>query len=198
MVVDLEKDLNSVRRSRIEKAQRFMKDRKGYLRDMVAAINGVIRKANREGLIPCVRLNGSSDIAFEGVACERDGVPFKNLFEAFPQVQFVDYTKNAARLKRKLPPNYSLTLSYSGTNERQCREALALGGNVAIIFDALPERFWGFNVINGDAHDLRHLDPKGVIVGLLPKGRKAKSDLTSSFIIRGAQGASNLSHLRAA
>lgn len=183
MVADLEKDLNSVRRSRIQKAQRFMKDRKAYMRDVVASVKGVIRQAHKLGLLPCVRMNGSSDIAWEGVACELDGVPFKNIFEAFPQVQFIDYTKNHLRLKRLLPANYQLTLSYSGKNEKQCRDALAKGFNVAVIFDALPATYWGAEVIDGDKHDLRHLDPKGVIVGLLPKGSKAKND-NGAFVIR--------------
>jgi hypothetical protein len=186
MVLDLENDLNSVRRSRIQKAQRFMKDRKAYMRDVVCAIKGVIRQAHREGLLPCIRLNGSTDIAYEGIACEMDGVPYRNLFEAFPGVQFVDYTKNHLRLKRALPANYHLTLSFSGRNEKQCRAALAAGYNVAVVFDALPAQHWGHTVIDGDLHDLRHLDPRGaqgVIVGLVPKGSKAKND-NSAFIVR--------------
>jgi hypothetical protein len=183
MVADLENDLNSVRKSRLQKSQRFMKERKTYMRDVVKSIELVIRQAHAKGLLPCIRLNGSSDIAWEGVACERAGVPYKNLFDAFPGVQFVDYTKNAARLKRALPANYSLTLSYSGENEAQCREALANGHNVAVVFDALPATYWGFEVIDGDLHDLRHLDPRGVIVGLVPKGAKAKKSM-DGFVIR--------------
>jgi hypothetical protein len=183
MVADLEKDMNSVRRSRIQKAMRFMKDRKAYMRDVVRAIDLITRQAHKKGLLPCVRLNGSSDIAWEGVACERDGVPHKNLFEAFPGVQFVDYTKNAARLKRVLPANYCLTLSYSGENAAQCQDALAAGHNVAVVFDTLPATYWGFDVIDGDLHDLRHLDPRGVIVGLVPKGAKAKKS-QDGFVIR--------------
>lgn len=183
MVADLEKDLNSVRKSRLQKSQRFMKDRKNYMRDVVKSIELVIRQSHAKGLLPCIRLNGSSDIAWEGVACERAGVPYRNLFDAFPGVQFVDYTKNAARLKRALPANYSLTLSYSGENEAQCREALAAGHNVAVVFDALPATYWGFEVIDGDLHDLRHLDPRGVIVGLVPKGAKAKKSM-DGFVIR--------------
>ena len=38
MVADLEKDMNSVRRSRIQKAQLFMKERKAYMVDVVKAI----------------------------------------------------------------------------------------------------------------------------------------------------------------
>jgi hypothetical protein len=58
-------------------------------------------------------------------------------------------------------------------------------GNAAVVFQTLPDTFLGLQVINGDEHDLRHLDPKGVIVGLLPKGRKAKRD-TSGFVVRAA------------
>ena len=39
----------------------------------------------------------------------------------------------------------------------------------------LPKKWLGRKVINGDKHDLRHLDPKKVVVGLIAKG-KAKKD----------------------
>ena len=176
---------NNTRKSRIEKAKRFMTDRKAYMRDVVKSIKQVITQAHKEGLIPCIRLNGSSDIAWEGIACEIDGIPYRNLMEGFPGVQFVDYTKNHMRLKRKLPANYHLTLSRHETNEALALEAISNGHNVAIVFDSLPESYKGFTVIDGDKHDLRHLDPQGVIVGLSPKGRLAKKD-TSGFVVRNA------------
>lgn len=178
-----ESDLNSVRKSRIEKATRFMQDRKAYMRDVVKSVEQLIKKAHKAGMLPAIRLNGSTDISWEGVAVERDGVPYKNIMLAFPGVQFIDYTKNAKRLFRDLPENYHLTLSYTGENLDECSKALQAGKNVAVIFDALPESWAGYEVIDGDLHDLRHLDPKGVIVGLLPKGRKAKKDM-SPFIVR--------------
>lgn len=184
-MVSHELALNSVRKSRLEKSRRFMTERAAYMRDVVKACETVIRQAHKAGLLPAIRLNGSSDIAWEGVACEREGVTYRNLMEAFPQVQFIDYTKNAMRLRRKLPANYHLTLSYTGENADACRDALARGFNVAVIFDSLPESFFGAPVINGDSHDLRHLDGKGVIVGLLPKGAKAKKD-ESGFVVRQA------------
>jgi hypothetical protein len=53
---------------------------------------------------------------------------------------------------------------------------------MAVVFrDKLPKTFRGLRVINGDADDLRFLDPKGVVVGLKAKG-KAKRD-TSGFVI---------------
>jgi hypothetical protein len=52
-----------------------------------------------------------------------------------------------------------------------------------VFHGGLPASFAGFPVIDGDKHDLRHLDAKGgFIVGLSPKGRKAKRD-TSGFVV---------------
>jgi len=57
------------------------------------------------------------------------------------------------------------------------------GVNAAVVFrDKLPETFKGLPVVDGDKDDLRFLDPKGVIVGLIAKGKKAKAD-TSGFVI---------------
>lgn len=183
-MVSHELQLNSVRKSRIEKSKRFMTDRKAYMADVVKAAEKVIRDAHKAGLLPAIRLNGSSDIAWEGVAVIRDGVTYRNMMEAFPEAIFIDYTKSAARLRRKLPANYHLTLSYTGENEKECRDALAAGFCVAVVFGgAFPETFLGAPVIDGDAHDLRHMDPAGSIVGLKPKGAKAKKD-QSGFVVR--------------
>ena len=183
-MVAKDSDLNSVRASRIEKAQRFMRDRKAYMRDVVKSIELAIKKADKLGFKLCVRMNGSSDIAWEGIACERDGVTYRNLMQAFPAIQFVDYTKIASRLTRKLPANYNLTLSRTESNDRDVVKIVSSGlGNAAIVFETLPTSWQGLPVIDGDQHDLRHLDPRGVIVGLTPKGSKAKRD-TSGFVIR--------------
>jgi hypothetical protein len=179
MVHDLEHDTNATRASRIAKTRAFMHDRRAYLRAMHREITKLARKAHRQGRKLCVRLNGSSDIAWEAIRL--DG---KSLFEWFPTVQFVDYTKNARRFARPLPPNYRLTFSRSETNESFCVPLLVQGVNVAIVFaGAKPERWNGFVVIDGDAHDLRHLDPNGVVVGLSPKGSRAKKD-ASGFVVR--------------
>ena len=62
--------------------------------------------------------------------------------------------------------------------------ALSLGFNVAVVFgQGLPDKYLGHDVIDGTLHDLRHLDPSPVIVGLDPKGSKAKND-QSGFVIR--------------
>jgi hypothetical protein len=178
---------NSVRQSRTDKARRFMHDRAGYMRDVVRSIELAQRKARKARRKLAVRLNGSTDIAWEGIACERNGHRYFNVMSAFPELQFVDYTKNPKRFEKPLPPNYDLTFSRSETNESDCLKVLASGRNVAIVFgDPEQPNMWnGFRVIDGDQHDLRHLDPKGVVVGLTPKGAKAKRD-RSGFVLRTA------------
>jgi hypothetical protein len=192
-------DINSVRKSRIQKAQRFMKDRAAYLLDVIRSIDNAIAKAGKVDLMLCLRMNGASDIAFEGIrfTIERNakgkavkvtlgGTDAKSIFDHYPAIPFVDYTKNPKRFDRQLPSNYHLTFSRSETNESTALELLARGVNVAIVFETVPTTWKGFNVIDGDKHDLRQLDPRGAIgtvIGLLPKGRKAKRD-TSGFVIR--------------
>jgi len=174
----------TVRESRQRKAVYFMRNRDEYMQEFAYHVEKLISKAVELGLKPAVRPNGSSDIPYEGVSVTVNGKRFKNIFEAFPETPFLDYTKNPNRFKRALPPNYHLTFSLSETNEAQARELLAQGVNVAAVFgNGLPETYLGHPVINGDAHDLRFLDPKGVIVGLSPKGNKAKKD-TSGFVLR--------------
>lgn len=170
--------LNSVRQSRIDKAWRFMNDRPAYLRDMVKATESFLRKALSLQLQPCARPDGSTDIGWERIPVVRNGITYPNIMSAFPEIQFTDYTKNPHRMGRTLPPNYHLTFSASESNLDQCRQFLRAGKNVAMVFHSMPTTWEGFPVINGDLHDLRHLDPKGVVVGLTPKGRKAKANNT--------------------
>src|SRR6516164_7859589 len=147
-MVSHDAQINSTRQSRLDKTRRFMRDRKAYLADIVRQIERQQRIAARRGMKLCVRLNGSSDIAWEGIRvnivrsgvvrptmgwegsrCDStdgkgsvcsDAVNGKTLFDLFPEVNFVDYTKIVSRFNRKLPANYHLTLSRSETNEGEC------------------------------------------------------------------------------
>ena len=196
-IVANDADINATRASRIAKARRFMRERKAYMVDVVRSIElleqriAKARKRARNGrftrkLKLCVRLNGSTDVPWEGVACVRDGVTYRNIMSAFPHLVFVDYTKIASRLTRTLPANYHLTLSRHEDNEAAVLDAVRAGHNAAVVFaGGLPTTWHGLRVIDGDAHDLRHLDPRGVIVGLSPKGRKAQHD-TTGFVVRHA------------
>jgi hypothetical protein len=211
IVADLEHGTNNTRDSRKAKARAFMHDRNGYLNEMVYALANQVMAAYKLDLTLCVRPNGATDLAFEKygitlaprtirkieqmlirinaapemVARVRTMCAIRpTLHELFYFVQFIDYTKNPSRFKNP-PSNLHLTFSRAENNWSLCELLLNAGYNVAAVFaGGLPEQYKGFPVINGDLHDLRHLDPRGgVIVGLTPKGRKAKAD-KSGFIIR--------------
>ena len=181
MVKDLEKGINSVRASRIAKAQWFMSDRQAFMREMAHHVKLLSRKAERENKKLAIRPNGSTDISFEYIK----GYNGQTLPEQFPEIQFIDYTKNMKRiLNPNRPSNYHLTFSLSEVNMHEAIHVLANRKNVAVVFGhGLPDSYLGHRVIDGTEHDLRHLDPSPVIVGLDPKGAKAKSD-TSGFVVR--------------
>ena len=181
MVSDLENGTNAVRESRIAKSQFFMNERQAFMAEMTDHVRAMIRKADRENKNLAVRPNGSTDIAFERIPTD-NGQP---LPIRFPEIQFVDYTKSVRRvLDANRPTNYHLTFSLSETNKAEAEQVLAAGFNVAVVFGAgQPATFMGHRVIDGTEHDLRHLDPQPVIVGLDPKGKKAKAD-TSGFVVR--------------
>jgi hypothetical protein len=174
---------NSVQQARINKTKRFFEDRENFLLDLAFSIHALIRRAKREGKTPLVRLNGTSDIAFENI-------PFlghANIFECFPDVTFYDYTKHPAR--KNIPANYDLTFSYSGVasfapivRKASANDKLA---RIAVVFDKvanIPAQFLGRAVVGGDNSDVRHLDARNSIVALYAKG-KAKKD-TSGFVVR--------------
>ena len=175
---------DKIQQARINKTRWLFDDRAGFMRALVWSIEALIRKAEREGMIPVVRLNGTSDLPFEKFKCERDGVEYRNPMKAFPEIQFYDYTKIAQRAIKwaegSMPANYHLTFSASEDNDSACRMVSMAGGNVAVVFDQIPADWYGRKVVNGDETDLRFLDPAGVVVGLKAKG-DAKHD-NSGFV----------------
>lgn len=171
--------MNSVQKARIRKTEWFFEDRQSFMQQLVVDIDKLFFKAKRMGLTPLVRLNGTSDIRWESIPING----YKNIFEAFPDVQFYDYTKDANR--RDLPANYDLTFSYSGVEGFQpfVAKALKKQMRIAVVFrkeQDIPTTFMGIPVVSGDNSDVRHLDDK-VIVGLYAKG-KAKLD-TTGFVV---------------
>jgi hypothetical protein len=177
---------NAARKSRAAKARLFMHDRAEFFGEMIQGIRRAKRQAARQGLKLCVRLNGATDIAWESVKIKGSHDSVVAMFE---DVQFVDYTKSVKRAlahaRGEFPANYHLTFSRSETNEADCHEVLAAGGNVAVVFaGAFPQTYLGRPVVDGDAHDLRHLEGKqGLVIALSPKGPKAKAD-KSGFVVR--------------
>ena len=169
----------AIQEARIRKTKWIFEDRESFMAQLVKDIQAAIRKADREQMIPVFRLNGTSDIRWETVPV----AGFRNIMSMFPNVQFYDYTKLTNR--KNIPSNYHLTFSRSESNDAYVTTMMNRGFNVAIVFDVLPETYNGVKVIDGTETDLRFLDDKNVIVGLIAKG-KAKKDNSGFTILRKA------------
>jgi hypothetical protein len=140
------------------------------LQQLTKEIESGIKWAKKRDLIPTFRLNGTSDIRWE----------LHGIIQKFNDIQFYDYTKLYNR--KNLPSNYHLTFSRAESNQEQTQNAVLNGLNIAAVFlNKLPKKYLGLNVINGDNHDLRFLDPQRSCIGLIAKG-KAKHD-QSGFVI---------------
>jgi hypothetical protein len=164
---------NMIQKARIRKTVAFFFDREQFMKDLYQDIVKAKKFADKQGLIPVFRLNGTSDLSWEKYTV---GTTDMNLFQLFPTVQFYDYTKVLGR-KVSQYPNYHLTFSKADGNDADVAEALMQGMSVVAVYDEIPA-----GVPSADETDLRFLDPKGVMLGLKAKGR-AKKDY-SGFVIR--------------
>lgn len=175
---------DSVRRARQVRTNLLFERREEFLTMLRADIKAVIRKARRLGKIPAVRLNGGSDLDWGEIYAE------------FPTVQFWEYTKRPdLALKLNKLPNVQATYSHNEyTTNRIMGAMLANEINIAMVFDLwsriggdLPAQVGSVPVIDGDIHDLRFLDPKGVIVGLRLKSiTKPGEKVNLQFVQKGA------------
>lgn len=175
---------NSVQQSRISKAQWFFSERDSFMAQLVKDISKLATKADNAGMVPLVRLNGTSDIRWESIPVTIEGVTYANVMAAFPGIQFYDYTKLSNR--KNVPSNYDLTFSYSGMPgyQKYVAQAISEGMRIAVVFrnrDGIPASFMGLECVDGDDSDIRHIDPQGVVVALYAKGN-AKTDL-SGFVV---------------
>ena len=157
---------NVIQKARIRKTVMYFEQRDLFLASLEADIRKAIKFAERKGLTPVFRLNGTSDLSVEKWG----------IIEKFPTVQFYDYTKVLGRKIAHLP-NYHLTFSKADGNDADVLKALKQGLSVVAVYDQIPE-----GVPSADETDLRFLDPKGIMLGLKAKGR-AKKDYTG-FVIR--------------
>ena len=167
---------SNVSNARIKKTDYFFENKQEFL----TTLSNELRKANNKP--SAVRLNGTSDLDFIELLKLKLGV---DVFTEMPNLKFYDYTKNIKRALKYLGTDYHLTFSRSETNDYECLEYLRAGGQVAVVFDKLPDTWHGFKVIDGDDDDLRYLDMGGVVIGLKAKG-KAKHD-TSGFVVKTIQ-----------
>lgn len=157
----------------------FLENQDLFMKKLRAELTLLEADALQDGFTPAVRLNGSSDLAWERL--------YPELFAEFSTMQFYDYTKLYARVLAFLdctfPANYHLTFSVDAHTTSKAIDLVRRGGTVAAVYwPSIPESWWDCPVIDGDKHDARFLDPTGVVVALRAKGL-ARVDL-SGFTIR--------------
>lgn len=166
---------NEQQAARIRRTARLVLDPDAFASDLLKEVAAHARRAGRLGLTPALRLNGTSDVPYHRTMPE--------LVAAIREqgVRLYDYTKRP--IPDAVDHGIDVTYSYPGGSGAAARRFLEGGGRVAVVFDVdarkggpLPSEWlapWGgtYPVIDGDAHDLRFLDPSGVVVGLRAKGR---------------------------
>jgi hypothetical protein len=167
---------SNVQEARIAKSKYLIEEKNSFIAQLKKELIAAEKKAKKLGMKIAVRLNVLSDL------------PWYNMIQMseYPNIQFYDYTPNVSRmiqfLRGELPENYHLTFSRKENNQSKVELIASMGGNIAAVFDKLPDTYLGKKVIDGDETDLRFMDDKNVIVGLKAKG-KGKKD-TSGFVIK--------------
>ena len=157
--------------ARDRRTKLFFEARETFMKMMTVDIYHAQIKAKARGMTLVVRPNGTSDIAWEKIRTPTH----RNIFEEFPSVQFMDYTKIP---NRQPPKNYHLTFSLDNVNESDARAWLSTGGNITAIYEgALPNEMFGYLTLDGDETDLRFLDLSPRVVALRRKATRLPSHL---------------------
>ena len=183
--------MDCIQEARLKRSLYFNLHKEDFMLELYIRIQGLIKKADNLNLIPCVRLNGTSDLRFENLKFNYNGKK-RTLIQIFKTVQFYDYTKFPLDTGRwdNLPPNYDLTFSLAENNQAQALELLQAGKRIAAVYrNKLPkyqsfklgDHIYKYPVLDADNSDLRFKDPGSYICGLKAKGR-AKKD-TSGFVL---------------
>lgn len=189
-----------VQRARILRTKLYFADREAFMEQLYFEIVQVVKWASKRELNCAIRLNATSDIPWHRVPLEVDNIKYNSIIEAFPEVQFYDYTKVAKRmLTEELPRNYHLTFSLSENNIDAAYQVAKAGKQVAMVFRDKASVKWIIQnnngkytfsvpgsapltvpIVDGEKNDLRFRDPAGCIVALSAKGR-ARDD-RSGFV----------------
>ena len=167
---------NQQQAARIRRTARMVIDRDAFIADLLREVRAHARRAERLGLRPALRLNGTSDIPWH----RTDPEMIATIREM--GVTLYDYTKRPK--PDAADHGIDITYSHPGGDGIATLRYLQAGYRVAVVFDtpkgdALPATWappvsagaYAFPVVDGDAHDLRFLDKPGVVVGLRAKGQ---------------------------
>lgn len=179
--------MKNVQAGRKRKTDFYHANPQDFLSELVKDISTLKRRARKAGLIPVVRLNGTSDINWSHLRYDSGKFEGFNVFELFSDTQFYDYTKDKEKMLSNNYPNYHLSFSFSGENMNDCQEMIDRGENVVYVYSKdswindMVEKGLPSQYVNGDLHDLRFLDGKGKMVLLKAKGKARKHK--NSFIL---------------
>lgn len=170
----------NVQLARLRKTRYLYSNRKEFIALLHKDTGKLVKYAVKRNMTPVVRLNGTSDIPWHREA-------FGSIPQEWPLVQFYGYTKRKD-IFRDQPANSHTTFSLAEDNLATTLQMLDEGINAAVVFDTLPDTWYGHRVVDGDKHDLTFKHgpdflmgaPQGVVLGLKAKG-KARKD-TSGFV----------------
>lgn len=178
--MDVLSGANRINKARIKRTLLFWYNRTLFVRIMLHEIAAAKRYAERRGIPESNRINCVSDLS---PLLFRDDNG-RHILDLLLNTMFYDYTKVISSINiAKRYDNYDLTFSFDGYNWDECETALKNGVRVAVVFaKKLPKTFHGYKVIDGDAYDMRYLDPHDVIVGL-----KYKSVYNDFKVINGVR-----------
>ena len=157
---------SSITYGRARRTWRLLADPEKAVQEIAHEAQLLAGRAQKAGLKAVVRVNGLSDLP---------GLADRIAALVGESVQFVDYSKIQNR-NLFSPGNRvfrSFSVSENRGSEQFAESVLAAGGSVSAVFQGewIPGSTWhGFPTINGDAHDLRFLDPPGTVAWLSAKG----------------------------
>lgn len=196
--IGLDQDnLNPVQIARLKRSAYFHTRRSEFWTMLIRDIDRLIRKAKKLGLMPAVRLNGTTDVKWESTPVVIDNVKIAdNIMQLYPDVIYYDYTAwpYAKRPNETLPNNYHLTFSRKENNDSQIADNISHGRNVTVVVDipsrdkstAIPTTWREIPTFDADKSDFRPNDPIGRILILRYKSAKASSltdALASGFVV---------------
>ncbi len=153
-----------IKEARALKTRFLAADPSAFVTLMVHEIDVAVKK---HGTV-AVRLNTFSDITWETIC--------PDLFTRWgDKVTIYDYTKWPTSA-RPAPANYDITRSASErTTDVEIVAMVQSGERVAVCLNIrkkdMVDTHLGQSCVDGDRHDARFADPKGVIVVLRPKGK---------------------------
>jgi lipopolysaccharide biosynthesis glycosyltransferase len=160
--------LDKIQDNRKKKTLEFLKDRKEFLKKCSIELNYLEQVANNEGLKLTCRMNMFTDIDYF-----KYKINDKSIYENHNSVQFIEYTKHYNKIS--ILSNLHITYSYDKEYHNEALNVLERGDNLAVIYtNELPNEWNGYKTIDGDKSDLRHLDPKNVVVMLKYKNSMKK------------------------